>query len=382
MQTIEEEDDVDNQAVYGRPFPKTGRVLHDSTKLARKKKAIEECLQEMCHDGVNVFRVVVYEKHDDAQKIFPVQSKHSDGTVHGLRYCLKAGVPYEIWLSLLSKGDIKVHAHYTAYEKAEVYEGEYSIRQSFLGQQIGCLQLDEDPDEVDVYEIDTVRSHERKTIMTMTFGTRPISVAATVIDNSSRPSGLDEIVQPVEAMRVAEIVKSVKSFDEIVEQFQAVKRGCVTVDLRITEYLFKCFLVPVINSQVEGFRQTAWQEDGCPVIELSTSTVNQVQVFILCPMECAVSLRDKQGHVTSTCQAPANTCTLVGSTRAMVSNAWDLKHNAFQVSILQSTFPFYVALGTPSTLGGGLTRGAEHEDGGPMDTQADIQVLLDQLKQI
>jgi len=237
-----------------------------------------------------------------------------------------------------------------------------------------------------------VKSHERKAVMTMVFGTQPISVDETVHpsgrDETVHPSGRDEIVhpsgrveivQPVQPMSVDEIVKPT-GFDEIVQQFQAVKRGCVTVDLRITEYLFKCFLVPVINSQVHGFRQTAWVEDGCPVIELSTSTVNQVQVFILCPMECVVSLRDKQGHVTSTCQAPANTCTLVGNTRAVVYNAWDLKHNAFQVSILQSTFPFYVTLGTPSTLGGGLAREATHQDGGHMDTQADIKVLLAQLK--
>jgi hypothetical protein len=189
VEIIEEEDVFDNQAVYGRPFPKLGRVLHATTKLKRKKEAIEECLKEMCHDGVHIFRVVVHETDDDAQKIFPVQSKNRNGTINTLRYCLKPGVEYQLWLSLLSKGNINVSAHYTAYQKDEIFAGDYIIRQTFPGQEIGSLVFSEDRDEVDVYNFDTIESHVRRTVMTMIFGTQPISV-----DEIVQPSGLDEIV--------------------------------------------------------------------------------------------------------------------------------------------------------------------------------------------
>ncbi len=65
------------------------------------------------------------------------------------------------------------------------------------------------------------------------------------------------------------------------------------------------------KSKVEHFRKMGWEEDGYNYFELNTGTVNQVKVYILCPMTCTVSLWDKQAGVTSTCQAPVNTCTLV-----------------------------------------------------------------------
>ena len=331
------EDDGVCFAVYG-PRPRQGRVIHDTTKLKRKKEAIEQCLQEMCHDGVNIFRVVVYEKHDDSQKVFPVRSKN--GTVNELRYCLKPDVAYEIWLSLLSRGDENVHAYYTEYQKQEVSEGVYTIQQTFLGHKIACLHLTEDPDEFDIYRIKTGDSN---TIIEMTFGTKPIG------------------------------------FDEVVKVFQKDSHNCVPVDLQVQKHLCKCFLVPEIKSKVERFRKMGVEAEGL-VFELSTSTVNQVKVYIVCPTECEVFLWDKQGNVVSKCQAPVNTCTLVGITPAMLPNAWDMQHNEFHISLLGQNFPFYVTVGTPSTLGGGLVSEAAGDT--QMDQEADIKVLLGRFLQI
>jgi hypothetical protein len=74
--------------------------------------------------------------------------------VHELKYHLRPHINYEIWASLLSRGDQNVRAYYTAHEKEEVYEGEYEIRQTFQGHKLGVLYFTE-PDEVDVYRLVT-----------------------------------------------------------------------------------------------------------------------------------------------------------------------------------------------------------------------------------
>ncbi len=150
------------------------------------------------------------------------------------------------------------------------------------------------------------------------------------------------------------------------------------MDLRVQEQLFKCFLVPEITSKVENFRKMAWEDNGWPFFELSTSTVHQVKVYILCPMECKVSLYDKQGQLTSTIQTPANTCALVGTTRAMLAHAPDMQHNEFHVALLGQNFPFFVTVGTPGTLGGGLLPRHTPQDPPPddMDQAADIKTSL------
>jgi hypothetical protein len=136
-------------AVFGPEYRGT-RVIHDSTILMRKKEALQECLKEMCHDGVNIFRVMVLTEDDDEVRQFPVVFKN--GNVYELRYCLQSNVNYEIKLSLLSRGDQNVGAYYTAHEKEEVFEGEYIIQQTFGGQKLSILQFTE-PDEVDMYRL-------------------------------------------------------------------------------------------------------------------------------------------------------------------------------------------------------------------------------------
>ena len=122
-------------AVFGPQHNgKCRRVVNEDFKLKLKKKALEECLQEMCHDGVNIFRVIVYPKENDSDKQFPVA--YQNGTVHELRYHLQSNVNYEIWVSLLSRGDQNVRAYYTEHKKDEVYEGEYEIRQTFQGHKL------------------------------------------------------------------------------------------------------------------------------------------------------------------------------------------------------------------------------------------------------
>jgi hypothetical protein len=284
------------------------RVIHDSVRLKRKKDALQECLKEMCHDGVNIFRVIVYPREDDSQKQFPVLFKN--GTVNELKYCLKPNTNYEIWLSLLSRGDQNIHVYYTEYAKEEVYEEERELQQTFQGHKLAGLFFT-DPDEFDVYRL---TKGANNTIIAMTFGMKPITL------------------------------------EEIEKQFLTANPNCVAVDLQVQDYLCKCFLVPHITSKVEHFRKMAWKEDGCPFLELSTSTVNQVKVYVLCPVDCAVSLYDKEGIVTSTCQATANTCALVGTTQAMLYSAHDMQRNEFHITLLEQDFPFYATVGTPSTL--------------------------------
>ena len=58
-------------AVFGPQYRGT-RVLHESTILKRKQEALQECLKEMCHDGVNIFRVMVFTQDDNQERQFPV----------------------------------------------------------------------------------------------------------------------------------------------------------------------------------------------------------------------------------------------------------------------------------------------------------------------
>jgi hypothetical protein len=296
-------------AVFGPQHKgKCRRVVNETFKLKLKKDALQECLQEMCHDGVNIFRVIVYPRDDDSQKQFPVLFRN--GTVNELKYYLQPNTNYEIWLSLLSRGDQNIHAYYTEYAKEEVYEGERELQQTFQGHKLAGLYFS-DPDEFDVYRL---TKGTNNTIIAMTFGMKPITL------------------------------------EEIEKQFMGVNPNCVAVDLQVQDYLCKCFLVPHITSKVEHFRKMAWEEDGRPFVELSTSTVNQVKVYVLCPVDCAVSLYDKVGIVTSTCQATANTCALVGTTQTFVSDTHDMQRNEFHITLLGRNFPFYATVGTPSTL--------------------------------
>jgi hypothetical protein len=284
------------------------RVVDESVRLKRYKEAIEECLKEMWHDGVNVFRVIVYAEEDDSDRKYPMA--YQNGTVHERRYHLQSHVDYEIWVSLLSRGDQNVRAYYTEYEKEEKYEGEYAIRQTFRGHKLGILRLTY-PDEVDVYRLAT---GDNNAIVAMTFGLKPVTL------------------------------------EEIEKQFMQANAKCVAVDLQVQGHLCKCFLVPHITSKVEHFRQMAsWDKDP-PYVELSTRTVNQVKVYVLCPVDCKVSLHNKQGQPTSSCQATANTCALVGTTQAILPNTHDMQHNEFHVVLLEKDFPFYATVGTPSTL--------------------------------
>jgi hypothetical protein len=223
---------------------------------------------------------------------------------------LESDVNYEITLSLLSRGDQNVRAYYTAHEKEEVFEREYKIQQTFGGQKLATLRFTE-PDEVDVYRLVTGDSN---TIISMTFGLNPITL------------------------------------EEIEKQFLKANPHCVPVDLHVQTHLCKCFLVPHITSKVEHFRKTAWEEEGRSFLELSTSTVNQVKVYVLCPVDCKVSLWDKQGQCTSSCQATANTCALLGTTQAFVPNTHDMQRNEFHVVLLEHDFLFHATVGTPSTL--------------------------------
>ena len=63
-----------------------------------------------------------------------------------------------------------------------------------------------------------------------------------------------------------------------------------------------------------------------------------------------MSLWDKQGELTSSCQATRNTCALVGTTQAILPNTHDMEHNEFHITLLGHDFKFHATVGTPSTL--------------------------------
>ena len=322
-----------NYAVFG-PKPRGTRIIPEITILNRKKDEIKDCMKEIFHDGSNIFRVIVQGKKDEV-KYFPV--KGQNGTVNELRYCLPENENVDIWLSLLSNGFKHIDAHYTAWGKHEIYEGEHIIQQNFMGQKIACLFFIEQ-EEVDVYRITT---GDNNTILQMTFGLKPIA------------------------------------FDEIARVFQANSRG-LDVDLEVNGHTCKYFLVPEVTSKIDSFRQMAPFDDSSPPsFELTTSTTNRVKVYILCPVQCTVALCDKDGNRMSSCKAPANTCMFVGTTHVLGHDVWDMEKNKYHISILGVDFPLFVCMGTHAA---GLPPQQDYLMGGT--EQNHVKFLLNKFLQI
>lgn len=315
-----------NYAVFG-PDSKGIRGNPDII-LTRKKNEIIDCKKEIFHDGDNIFRVIVQGK-DDEVKYFPVKGKN--GTVNELRYCLRENENVEIWLSLLSNGLKHIDAHYTGWEKHEIYEEEYIIQQTFMGQKIACLFFT-DQEEVDVYRITTGNNN---TILQMTFGLKPIG------------------------------------FDEIARVFETNSRGCLSADLEVQGHTCKYFLVPEVTSKIDSFRQMALMENDTPSFELTTSTTNRMKVYILCPVQCTVALWDKGGNRMSSCEAPANTCMLVGTTHVLGHDVFDMEKNEYHISILGADFPLFVCMGTHTAVS--RARDGEHS---MQIEQSHLQFLL------